>query len=284
MNFGNIRSRPKRGSFRSAISPVCIALVFARCVPPLARAATPIALSRNGSPRHCRCFILAWIDGDCRRDVGKGMVASGLVLAVSSAIVRSGGKNTNGNRQLDNFWHQRRVGYFSPHTHTHTKVEEVPATIPVFENSGLELTLEEICDDGLVDEVRRARESKAKRQAHKELLAVKLAAAARDVAARPAAQLRLAIAWTPGRGLSQPEAKHYMPSGYGITKDMIRHFRWVCRASKHHWTTSRTFGRDSTPQGDNDALLAVLRSAWKDCLDRTGERCPWQLDGDLFVA
>ena len=112
------------------------------------------------------------------------------------------------------------------------------------------------------------------REKKQQRLAEMAAAAAPPVPA-PAPQ-KLPIAWVPGRGLKQPEAKKYLPEGARIKK-MVAAKRWQVEAPWLVPSRSKAY-TDKMPETDNSALLHVLVEVWAVCPHAA--ECPWRLELD----
>ena len=166
-----------------------------------------------------------------------------------------------------------------------TQVEELTCDAGVLEHQdGLALIMEQVADDEMADEVARVKDKERRRTASAAAAKEQFKAAAAGTAHNPILpQAKPPVAWTPGRGLTQVEAKHYLPADFYITKDTWRHFRWQARTKDRSFTTSLAFGRNASSDVENRVVLNVLRACWQEHIRRTDEsECPWDLDGDLF--
>ena len=156
----------------------------------------------------------------------------------------------------------------------------------IFEQNALDLVLEEMQNDDLEEAVRKAREKHTLKQAAKKLSsgtgtcpAPASAMAGSASSAGPATPLP--VPWQEGRGLTQPEAKKLTPPGSSLSKDTKRHHRWQLTAPYMPISRSSSFIPDCR-QIENEHLLIVLREGWKCREDAYGEKCPWNLDCQLF--
>ena len=134
---------------------------------------------------------------------------------------------------------------------------------------------------------------KEKRDAHRETLIRKAQTVADifkgkdgrdnldDGCGAPKPAEKKAIAWVPGRGLLQKEAKVFAPPGSIIIKDTVRHMRWQVRAPWLRPSHSKTFA-SSEHGSDNSALLYVLSMAWSVYSRQTGTPCPYDIEAVLF--
>jgi hypothetical protein len=99
-------------------------------------------------------------------------------------------------------------------------------------------------------------------------------AAAAEAAAAPH-HVKKAIVWPPG-GLTQAQAKGFLPPGASISKETTWHQRWRVE-SPELGQRSKSF-RGEDVQADHEACRAVLRLVWAAYTQVHGGECPWQLD------
>lgn len=156
---------------------------------------------------------------------------------------------------------------------------------PLLEKDGFDLVIDDIGNEELADEVLRYKEKLLKQRVAKEAKHAKMAKMGSASSSSGAVQhepQRKAVAWAPGRGLLQTEAKKYCPPKFSLAKDMTWHFRWIIRSSAPKWSATRAFGKEASEACDNEALLFCLRKAWHKHEEFGGAPCPYALDGSLF--
>ena len=81
------------------------------------------------------------------------------------------------------------------------------------------------------------------------------------------------------RGLTQAEAKRYLPPNTNISKDTSLHFRWQCRGSWMPVTVSKSFA--ASAEGNDTSALKHART-WQLHHECTGQPCPWEFGSELF--
>ena len=89
------------------------------------------------------------------------------------------------------------------------------------------------------------------------------------------------IEWKAERGLTQQEAKQYLPPGAKIRK-MTQVKRWQIEAPAYLVPSMSMAYRAESWDSDNHSLSIVLAAAWHARVLFTGERCPWDLGVPLF--
>ena len=91
-----------------------------------------------------------------------------------------------------------------------------------------------------------------------------------------------AVEWPDHDGLSQSEAKAYLPEGASISKEKTWHHRWKITA-RYMGQKSRTFD-PAEVQSDHRALQFCLRAVWAAWLAGGDRTCPWDFGDDLGSA
>ena len=84
------------------------------------------------------------------------------------------------------------------------------------------------------------------------------------------------IQFNAARGLTQPEAKKYMPPKCSLSKETNIDTRWRADAKWLVPARSKVYTRGGTTQEDDDALRWVLITTWKEYERKNlGGECPW---------
>ena len=75
-------------------------------------------------------------------------------------------------------------------------------------------------------------------------------------------------------GITEEDAKQYLPPGARISKDALRENRWRVRSAELGGERTKSFGSKSTTS-DWEALVFVVRLAWAAYTGRHGGACPF---------
>ena len=168
--------------------------------------------------------------------------------------------------------------------HDQEEFEDIdPGSATIFDPDVLQGLLEEMGDEGFEEaivsfkgEYEGRKAARCWRDLHRQKAAP--AAPAASAGSSSSGSAGAAIAWPPGRSLTQREAKRYVPPGTNVRKDTGWNLapRWQFRAK---WLDSSLSA--SYPHGDHEAdrnaFVQVLRKAWAERTRDFDEVCPWDL-------
>ena len=183
----------------------------------------------------------------------------------------------------------------------------------IFKHKGMfKIMMEDLVDDGLVDEIRSMQEEKQKAdmRAHEKVFEFRKAQAEKEkttnakasssssggagggglgeggAAAKPKARSRKEGTHLPwdqcvpyaGSSYSQADAQRFKPPNIHLEKDIVRHKRWRVTGNGVLMTgvsKSKSYG-DESVISDYSAMCFVLEYAWAQTTRILGIHCPWE--------